>query len=137
MRFLKAQNPLYCAIDQWCEEAIANDDNDQSDETMDTESDQPETENEPMECSSDELSLALHKLKVLALRNNFTIYDVAIVCLVLYLQTSDVCNVDSSELRQMVASHMEANAASYSCFVCQPVATDNEYNADTELKMST
>ena len=48
------------------------------------------------------------------------------------LQTSDVCSVDSSELRQMVASHMEANAASYRHFVCQPVATDNEYNADTE-----
>ena len=48
LRFLKAQNPLYCAIeisDQWCEEAIANDDElcmCLGDETMDTESDQPE-----------------------------------------------------------------------------------------------
>ena len=47
-------------------------------------------------------------------------------------KTSDVCSVDSNELRQMVASHMEANAASYNGFVCQPEATDNEYNADTE-----
>ena len=47
------------------------------------------------------------------------------------LQTSGVCNVDSSERRQMVASHMEANAALYCGFVCQPVATDSKYNADT------
>ena len=43
----------------------------------------------------------------------------AIVCL----------HIDSSELRQMVASHMEANSASYCDFVWQPVATDD---ADTE-----
>ena len=79
LRFLKAQNPLYCDIeinDQWFEEAVANDDElgmCLNDETMDTESDQPETENEP---TSDELSLALHKLKYLALENGFTIYDV-------------------------------------------------------------
>ena len=82
LRFLKAQNPLYCDIeinDQWFEEAIANDDElgmclvEQND---DTESDQPETEPQPMECSSDELSLALHKLKSLSLQNGFAIYDV-------------------------------------------------------------
>ena len=32
----------------------------------------------------------------------------------------------------MVASHMEANAALYRGFVCQPVATNSKYNADTE-----
>ena len=31
-----------------------------------------------------------------------------------------------------VASHMEANAALYRGFVCQPVATNSKYNADTE-----
>ena len=85
LRFLKAQNPLYCDIEinqQWLEEAINNDDElgmclvEQSDESMDTESDQPETESEPMECSGDELSLALQKLKKLALQNGFTIFDV-------------------------------------------------------------
>ena len=45
------------------------------------------------------------------------------------LQTSNVCSIDSSELRQMVASHMEAL---YCGFMCQPVANDDEYNADTE-----
>ena len=32
----------------------------------------------------------------------------------------------------MVASHMEANAALYRGFVCQPVATNSKFNADTE-----
>ena len=32
----------------------------------------------------------------------------------------------------MVASHMEANAALYHGFVCQPVATNSKYNVDTE-----
>ena len=45
------------------------------------------------------------------------------------LQTS---NIGSSELRQMAASHLEANVASYLDFVCQPVADENAYNADTE-----
>ena len=147
LRFLNTNNPLYCDIeinDQWFEEAIANDDElgmclvEQNDESMDTQSDQPETESEPMECSSDELSLALHKLKKMAFQNGFTIYDVPYDGNCMFsaishqLQTSDVCNVDSSELRQMVASHMEANAALYRGFVCQPVATNSKYNADTE-----
>ena len=119
LRFLKTNNPLYCDIeinDQWFEEAIANDDElgmclvEQNDDSMDTECDQPETESEPMECSNDELSLALHKLKQLALQNGFTIYDVPYDGNCMFsaishqLQTSDVCNVDSSELRQMIAS---------------------------------
>ena len=147
LRFLKTNNPLYCDIeinDQWFEEAIANDDElgmclvEQNDESMDTESDQPETESEPMECCGDELSLALQKLKKLAFQNGFTIYDVPYDGNCMFsaishqLQTSNVCDVDSSELRQMVASHMEANAASYRGFVCQPVATNSKYNADTE-----
>ena len=144
LRFLKAQNPLYCDIEinqQWLEEAIDNDDElgmclvEQNDESMDTESDQPETESEPMECSGDELSLALHKLKKLAFQNGFTIFDVPYDGNCMFsaishqLQTSNVCSIDSSELRQMVASHMEAL---YCGFMCQPVANDDEYNADTE-----
>ena len=81
-------------------------------------------ENEPTECTSDELSLALHKLKCLALQNSFTIYDVPYDGNCMFsaishqLQTSDVCDVDSSELRQMVASHMEANAAWFCVSAC-------------------
>ena len=91
-----------------------------------------------MECSDDEISVALQKLKSLALQNGFTIFGVPYDGNCMFsaishqLQTSDVCNVDSSELRQMVASHMEANAALYRGFVCQPVATNSKYNADTE-----
>ena len=147
LRFLKAQNPLYCDIEinqQWLEEAIDNDDElgmclvQQIDESIDTESDQPETESERMECSGDELSLALQKLKKLAFQNGFTIFDVPYDGNCMFsaishqLQTSNICSIDSSELRQMVASHMEANAALYRGFVCQPVATNSKYNADTE-----
>ena len=70
----------------------------QNDESMDTESDQPETESEPMECS-DELSLALQKLKKVALQNGFAIYDVPYDGNCMFsavshqLQTSNVCNV--------------------------------------------
>ena len=50
------------------------------------------------------------------------------------LQNTSVCNADSSELRQKVADNLEANAASYYDFLCQPVPSDedNDYNADTE-----
>ena len=154
LKFLKSNNPLYCDIkinDQWFEETIANDDElcmclvEQNEESMDTESDQHGTESdqhetgpEPMECSSDKFSIALKKLKSLAFQNGFTIHDVPFDGSCMFsaishqLQTSKVCNVDSSELRNKVADHLEANAASYCDFVCQPVATDNKYNADTE-----
>ena len=99
---MKAQNPLYCDVainDQWFEEAVANDDElgmclvEQNDKSMDTESDQPETESEP----SDELSLALQKLKSLAFQNGFTIFDVPYDGNCMFsaishkLQSSDVC----------------------------------------------
>ena len=70
-RFLKTNNPLYCDIeinDQWFEEAMCSDDElgmclvEQNNETMDTECDQP------MECSTDEVSLVLHKLKSFGFR---------------------------------------------------------------------
>lgn len=48
------------------------------------------------------------------------------------LQISGVCDVDSSELREMVANQLEANPASYCDFLCEPVASNDAYNADTE-----
>ena len=48
------------------------------------------------------------------------------------LQTTGVCNVDSNELKQKVADHLEANAALYHDFLSQPVSSDDSYNADTE-----
>ena len=48
------------------------------------------------------------------------------------LQTSGLCSVDSSDLRQKVADHLEANALLYRDFLSQPVSSDDSYNADTE-----
>ena len=48
------------------------------------------------------------------------------------LQTNDVCTADSSELRQKVADHLEANALLYRNFLCQPVPSeDGSFIADT------
>ena len=46
------------------------------------------------------------------------------------LQNTGVCNADSNQLRQMVVDHLEANAALYCDFLCQPVPS--EENNDTE-----
>ena len=106
LRFLKAQNTLYCDVainDQWFEEAVANDDElgmclvEQNDESMVTESDQ-RVSLWNVECSGDELSLALQKPKSLALQNGFAIYDVPYDGNCMFsaishqLQTSDVCD---------------------------------------------
>ena len=96
-----------------------------------------------MECSSihddsDVFSTALHQLKVLASQNNFTVHNVPYDGNCMFsaasyqLQTTGVCCVDSSELRQKVADHLEANAALYCDFLSQPVSSDDSYNADTE-----
>ena len=86
----------------------------------------------------DEFSTALRQLKALACRNNFSVHDVpydgnCIFNAVSYqLQTTGECNIDSNELRQKVADHLEANAALYCDFLSQPVSSDDGYNADTE-----
>ena len=136
LRFLKASNPLYADIDvneQWVEAAMANNEElckhlvEHDDEDMDTECEQPEDdgcdnsshtnadeESEPMEHDDgDEFSTALCQLKVLANQNNFAIHDVpydgnCMFSAVSYqLQTSGVCNVDTSDLRQKVADHLK------------------------------
>ena len=155
---MKANNPLYADIDvneQWVEEAMANDEElcqylvEQDDEQMDTEceSDSSATSNvavsvrnEPMECSSnsDAFSTALQQLKSSAHQNSLTIHDVpydgdCMFSAISYqLQKNGVCNADSNKLRQKVADHLEANAALYCDFLCQPVSSEDVYNADTE-----
>ena len=68
---------------------------------------------------SNEFSTALCQLKVLACQNNFAIHDVpydgnCMFSAVSYqLQTTGVCNVESSDLRQKVADHLEANACTF------------------------
>ena len=48
------------------------------------------------------------------------------------LQANSVCNVDSNELRQKIADYLQANAALYRDFLCEPVSSEDGYNADTE-----
>ena len=146
--------------EQWVEAAMANNEElckhlvGHNDEDMDTECEQPENdvcdnsshtnvavdeESDPMEHdNSDEFTTALCQLKVLAQQNNFAIHDVpydgnCMFSAVSYqLQTTGVCNIDSSALREKVADHFEANAPLYCGFLSQPVSSDDSYNADTD-----
>ena len=158
LRYLKANSPLYADIDvneQWLEEAMANDEElcqylvEQDDEQMDTECESDtggsanvaeRVQNEPMECSSnsDEFSTALQQLKSSAHQNSLTIHDVpydgnCMFSAISYqLQNNGVCDADSNKLREKVADHLQANAALYCDFLCQPVSSEDGYNADTE-----
>ena len=83
-------------------------------------------------------TVALHELEAMAHLKGFEVYDVPYDGNCMFsaishqLKISDVCNVDSDELRKMVANYLEANSAVYCCFVSQPVASQDAYNADTE-----
>ena len=71
-------------------------------------------------------------------QNSLTIHDVpydgdCMFSAISYqLQKNGVCNADSNKLRQKVADHLEANAALYCDFLCQPVSSKDGYDADTE-----
>ena len=58
-----------------------------------------------------------------------------VVCLVPYHTSYSllhgVCDVNSDELRQMVADYLEANPSTYCDAVSQPMASHDAYNADT------
>ena len=91
----------------------------------------------PMD-NEDALSTAVHKLQTIASQNGFTIHDVPydgncmFSAIAYQLNSTGVCGVDSSRLRQTIADFLEANKAQYCDFVCQPVAHNDNYNADTE-----
>ena len=91
---------------------------------------------------SNEFSAALQQLKALVSQNSFTIHDVlydgdCMFSAISYqLQNAGVCNADSSELRQKVADHLEANAALYRDFLCQPLTT-MQTQSSQQLKMRT
>ena len=105
--------------------------------TMNTES-----ESSMESCSNSDVknvvSVALHELELLANQNGFTIHHVpydgnCMFSAISYqLQNTGVCNVDSNELRQMLANYLEANTALYCDFPSQPVISHDDYNADTE-----
>ena len=160
--YLKAKNPLYADIDvneQWLEEAMGDNEElcqylvEQDDDSMDIECEKPKNdgycacnvvmnvEGEPMDCSgdSDEISMAVSQLKALARVNGFNIHEVpydgsCMFSAVSYqLKNSGVYSADSNEMRQKVADHLEANAALYCDFLCQPVPSeDDDCNADTK-----
>ena len=83
-------------------------------------------------------TIASIALEELARENGFAIHDVpydgnCMFSAVAYqLQSTGICNVDSSKLRAMLANHLEDNSALYSQFLSQPVASHDAYNADTE-----
>ena len=101
----------------------------------------PNTDNDiSMHCSDNEsaLSTAVHKLETVATQNGFTIHDVpydskCIFSAIAYqLNNIGVCDVDSTGLRQTITDFLRANKSQYCDFVCQPVAHNDNYNADTE-----
>ena len=101
----------------------------------------PNIDNEfAMDCSDNEndLSTAVHKLETIASQNGFTIHDVPydgncmFSAIAYQLNSSGVCDVDSSRLRQTIADFLKSNEAKYCDFVCQPVAHNDNHNADTE-----
>ena len=81
---------------------------------------------------------AVHKLETIASQNGFTIHDVPydgncmFRAIAYQLNSTGVCDIDSNGLRQTIADFLEANKAQYWDFVCQPVAHNDRYNADTE-----
>ena len=77
-------------------------------------------------------------LERVAQENGFAIHNVpydgnCLFSAVAYqLESAGVCVVDSSELRLLVANHLEDNRAMYCDFLSEPVASRDSYNADTE-----
>ena len=86
-----------------------------------------DVESEPMDCYGDSNELAVGQLKALACVKGFSIHEVpydgnCIFSAVSYqLTNSGVCSADFNEMRKKVADHLEANAALYRDFLCQPV----------------
>ena len=140
LKFLQANNPLYAHFsvnEQWVEQAMANDEElcmsliEQA-ESMEIEQSSINAVNVSMEYNYD-------MLRELAFQNGFVIHDVpydgnCMFSAIFYqLQNSGVCNVDSNNLREMVASYLNANAESFCNFISEPVASHDTYNADTKL----
>ena len=85
-------------------------------------------------------NMAFTTLQELARDNGFTIHDVPrdgncmFSALAYQLQHAGICDAhcDSTELREMVATHLQCYSSLYSHFMSQPVHSHNAYDADTE-----
>ena len=160
LRWLKANNPLYSDIDinsDWLGESL-RDDKDLFDSLVeptgasnnDGESELSHGEPSTTVTSGDQLNLpsiqpslgnsissAKSTLERVASSNGFVVHDVqyngdCLFSAVSYqLEPTGECAI-SSELRRLVADHLENNCGVYCDFVSEPVASDNSYNADTE-----
>ena len=157
LTFLKANNPLYVDIDineEWLEVAMANDaklceclveqQNDGDIQPVDPIVNSqnsvanvapPNAPNEiAMDCSHSDDNL-LTAVETITRQNGFTIHDVPydgncmFSAIVYQLNSTGICEI---RLRQTVADYLETNIASYCDFVCQPLAQNAGYNADTE-----
>ena len=161
LAFLKGNNPLYSDIavnHEWLESAMANDaelceclveqqndtDEEQNNDTnihpiIDFVANVASPTEVAMDCSesSDPLLTAMHTLKTIANENGFTVHDVPadgdcmFSAIAYQLNSSNICDVDSSLLREMAAEYLQSNKESFCDFICQPVAQNDNYNADT------
>ena len=76
---------------------------------------------------------ATHALKKLASKKGFIVHEVPGDgnCLFSYI-AHQLESVNASEMREIVANHLDNNSVFYRNFLPQPVASDNTYNVDTE-----
>ena len=140
LEWLKANNSLYANVNvnkHWIDECEANDS-----DVLQSLVTQPETEN--TECVprtggnsscdyASNIAIASGRLTTLARDNSFTVHDVPgdgnrLFNAVAYQLDS----VSASEMREIVAKHLESNSTFYRDFQAQPVHSGNAYNADTE-----
>ena len=76
---------------------------------------------------------ASHRLTRLARENGFTVHNVPGDGNCMFNAVAhQFKSVSGSEMREIVANHLENNSVFYRDFLAQPVQTNNAYNADTE-----
>ena len=145
LRFLKQHNPLYASVEVnhlWVDQALADSEEELGSSLVEPveEMETDQTQSEPVDGlnPSNAFSDAMCKLETLAHQSGFLIHTVPadgncmFAAVSHQLQISGVKSVDSSELRETVANHLEANSALYWNAVSEPVVSHDAYNADTE-----
>ena len=161
LAWLKANNPLYADIEinqEWLEQSMTDDVELFSSLLEPTDTNGPEpmqcetTSTQPEPCAAVSRSTSCQliidcgdnmtytTLEALARDNGFTIHDVPrdgncmFSALAYQLQCAGICDAhcDSTELRDMVATHLQCYSSLYSHFMSQPVHSHNAYDADTE-----
>ena len=145
LRFLKQHNPLYASVEVnhlWVDQSLADSEEELGSSLVEPveEVETDQTQSEPVYGlnPSNAFSDAMCKLETLAHQSGFLIHTVPadgncmFAAVSHQLQISGVKSVDSSELRETVANHLEANSALYWNAVSEPVVSHDAYNADTE-----